>query len=111
IAAFGSCTLSFALGWRMFDSDASIPLRSVLALAVVTAVVRPAYIVAGVNAGSGIIAMLALAAAGLVLMTGFSDDVARRLALRPWRLGRGLQGFLEEHGTTLERPTPGIPGH
>lgn len=110
MAAFGISTLSFAIGWRMFDFDASVPLRSVLALAVVTVVARPVYLVAGVNAGSAIIGMLALVTASFVLLTGFSDDVARRLALRPWRAHRGLQGFLEEHGTTLERPAPGNTG-
>ncbi len=110
ISAFGICALSFTVGWRMFDSAASMPLRSVLALGIVTAVARPAYIVAGVNAGSAIFAILAVVAASLVLLTGFSDDVGRRLALRPWRAHRGLQGFLEEHGTTLERPTPGNAG-
>jgi hypothetical protein len=97
VPAFGIGALSFIVGWRLSDSAASMWLRLSGPLVLAAALLRPSYLVGVVQASPTLVTSLTLVGGSLVLADGFTDGVARRLAVQPRRAFRALHELLSRN--------------
>jgi hypothetical protein len=115
LAALGIATLSFAIGWRVFDPAASNFFRAGAAVVVFAVIRRPSYLLAAIEANPGTIALLATSAGVALLWTGLTSARARELALRPRTVGglreslKGRDGLPWE-GFGAQVAPPALPG-